>query len=558
MAKNNNQFNFIGKSEVRILAACCSNILIHNSDSTIILNSFYKEGVSMDKRRVSNKVFLYFLMLMFLVVTLGCSKSDDAASTAATGNATITGEVSGTEIVAIDENNAEQARVMAAGTPKTFTITIPIGHIYRIYLIENADTLEAKIFPLYQDTTNAFSIASVVTIALGFIDTTNGEKAIPTNNPLLIAGVSSNGESTYIPEIVLSGTPAAGTSLSDLVASGLDSLRNGSIFKAKAYFKAAVTNYPTDTTNDGDTARFFYAGTRIAGVNLYSDGDTTGALNSYGDILDRMGCSPGGRGLSNGTMVCPKTLSSTTPTGSEMQTFVYDVVRPELEAALANLNGVSSSFTKTWTNPIDSKSYISDYADVLVYRASIEGALAAINTQYAYNLGADIAGAVNNKAITWGSFFSSNTSFLTLASTGYSTYLATAKTYSSSAADDLSAAIDKVNTRNTTAYLINLKKMTTTDINTAKTKLAAGKASLSGSTDVYEGKDGIAGNADDVYINMVPFFAGLNLRNLLPPFTGNNVSGLFPDATMGGVNAHGTYINNDTNPHNGIPDILEN
>jgi hypothetical protein len=495
-------------------------------------------------------------MLMLMMVVFGCSKSDDTP--AAASSATITGTVSGTTIVAIDENNTEQARMEATGTPKTFTITVPIGHTYRFYLIENENTLEEKIFPLYYAGTNAFSIASVGTIDFGFVDTTNGVTAIPANNPLLVAGVSAAAENKLVPEIVLGPTPPAGTSLSDLVAGGLSSLQTGGISKAQAYFKAAVTNYPSDTTNDGDTAKFFYAVTMVAGVNLYSDGDSTGTLNSVGDILDRAGCSAGGRSFDNSTMTCPDTLPSTTPTGSNMQAFLYNVIRPELEAALAYLSGVQSSFTKTWTNPIDSKSYISDYGDVLVYKAAIRGALAAINTQYAYVLDANIATEVNNKSNTVQAFLSGNPTFLTRASV-YSTYLTTADGYLSAAADDLIAAITKIQTRNTVAYLINLQDKTNTELDNAKSSLSAFKTSLSLGSPRYQlvfpGDDATLETSDDVKFSPSLFFDGLNLRSLLPSFT-DNTPGLFPDATMGGVIVQGVDVNDDKNS-NGIPDILE-
>jgi len=161
--------------------------------------------------------------------------------------------------------------------------------------------------------------------------------ATPANNPLLVTGVSSAGTNTYFPDTLFITTPAAGTSLSDLIASGLASLQSGNILQAKAYFYAAVTNYLNDTTSNGDTANFFYAVTSVAGVNLYSDG-TPADLNSVGDILDNVGCSPGGRSFNNSTMTCPKTRPSTTPTGSQMQTFLYNVIIPKLQTALIYLS----------------------------------------------------------------------------------------------------------------------------------------------------------------------------------------------------------------------------
>jgi len=45
----------------------------------ILLNYFLERLVNMNKRRISVQFLLYFLMLMFLMVTVGCSKSNNAA-----------------------------------------------------------------------------------------------------------------------------------------------------------------------------------------------------------------------------------------------------------------------------------------------------------------------------------------------------------------------------------------------------------------------------------------------------------------------------------------------
>lgn len=508
----------------------------------------------MNKRKMSKSILLYFFMLIF-IISYGCSSSSKHS-----GEATVTGEVSGTTIVAVNEDDEEIARVTASGTPKTFTMIVPSGHTYRIYLIENEGTVNETIFPLYQGTANTFYIDSNVTVALGYIDTTNGSVAKPTNNPLLVNGVRSEGENSYVPEIVFSATPPEGATLSSLVSNGLEFLKTGSIYNAKAYFKAAVTNYPNDTTNDGDTARFFYAITRIDGFNLYSDGDSSGVINNPGDILDRAGCSPGGRNLPIPTMVCPETtLPSDSPIGKELQDFLYNIViRPELEGALANLNGVQKSFVKPWINPVDNTLYISDYADVLVLKAAIKAALAVIHIQYTYNLDANIANEFNNKANTIQAFLVSNSSFLTLKTGDYSASRNTARNYLIEATDDISAAIDKVNSRNTIDYLINVEA-TADEIADAKSRLAKAKTALSSNDKqtVFEGEDGIWGTADDMIINVNPFFAGINLRSLLPTFSGDDASGFFPDPTMKGSIIQGINLNADDENSNGIPDILE-
>jgi len=113
-------------------------------------------------------------------------------------NATITGTVAGTEIVALDENDNEVDRNTATGTPNIFTITVPVGSKYRFFLVENEGTINEEVFSLYQDSTNIFTISSAVTIDLGFVDTSTGV-AIPTKNPLLVSGVTSGGKNTSIP-----------------------------------------------------------------------------------------------------------------------------------------------------------------------------------------------------------------------------------------------------------------------------------------------------------------------------------------------------------------------
>jgi len=518
-----------------------------------------KEKENMRKR------FFVGIIVSFLFLLTGCGSGGGDTfggwfaggdTSVEAGNATISGEVSGTVIVAINESDTEVARVTAAGTPKTFTFTVPTGHTYRFFLIENEDTLDQKIFPLYNKATgtNCFAISSIVTINFGYIDTTNGVKAIPTNDPLLVSGVSSIPENKAIPEIVLSGPPPTGT-LSDLVGNGLALLRQGSVFKAKAYFKAAVTNYPNDNTNNGDTARFFYAVTRLAGVNPYSDGDSTGTLNSVGDILDRGGINNSDRNFYN--YIISKTkrdAPQTSPsnlTGNAMQTFLYNVIRPELEGALANLNGVPEGFERQWANPIDSKLYKSDYADVLLLKAAIKGALAGIHIQHTYNLDVDIALEYNKYMTnTVQAFLSDNGDFLKLLVGDYSTSRSTAKTYLSEAVDHLTAAINKIQSRNTADYLVNLIEMTNDEFNDTKAKLAAAKSSLYGPSIIENYSDD-----QDVTIDLRYFFTGLDLRNLLPIFTGNT-AGFFPDGTMGGIIVQGLNPNEDLNS-NGIPDILE-
>jgi hypothetical protein len=162
------------------------------------------------------KLLALLLFLSIFPFVLSCGGGGGGGDSSEGTNATIIGTVSGTVIVAIDENNNEVARVTAtgAGSPKSFTLTVPVGGKYRLYLIENEGTADVEVFFIYQDTTNVFNISSAVTIDLGFVDTSSGV-AVPANNPLDVSGVTSGGQDTSLPPGVNDNlTPSIPTGLS--------------------------------------------------------------------------------------------------------------------------------------------------------------------------------------------------------------------------------------------------------------------------------------------------------------------------------------------------------
>lgn len=144
------------------------------------------------------KLLALLLFLSIFPFVLSCGGGGGGGDSSEGANATITGTVSGTTVFAFDQNNTEVARNTASGNPKTFTLSVPVGGTYKFYLIENEGTSNERSYALYQDTTNLFNISSAVTIDLGYVDTSSGA-AIPVNNPLSIAGVTSGGEDTTIP-----------------------------------------------------------------------------------------------------------------------------------------------------------------------------------------------------------------------------------------------------------------------------------------------------------------------------------------------------------------------
>jgi hypothetical protein len=171
------------------------------------------------------KLLALLLFLSIFPFVLSCGGGGGGGDSSEGNNATITGTVAGTVIVAIDENNNEVARVSAtgAGSPKSFTLIVPVGSKYRLYFIENEGTANEKVFFLYQDTTNVFNISSAVTIDLGFVDTSSGV-AVPANNPLDVSGVTSGGQDTSLPQGVNDNlTPSIPTGLSAAaVSSGIN------------------------------------------------------------------------------------------------------------------------------------------------------------------------------------------------------------------------------------------------------------------------------------------------------------------------------------------------
>lgn len=139
-------------------------------------------------------------IIAMMVVFMNCGGGGGGGGTnpPPVTNAAVTGTVAGTTVIAYTQGNTEVARNTATGNPKTFLLSLPTGTSYKFYLVENEGTADQRIYPLYQDNTNVFSISSAVTVTLGFVDTSSG-LAVPANNPLTITGVVSQGEDQSIP-----------------------------------------------------------------------------------------------------------------------------------------------------------------------------------------------------------------------------------------------------------------------------------------------------------------------------------------------------------------------
>lgn len=321
---------------------------------------------------------------------------------------------------------------------------------------------------------------------------------------------------------------------SELINTGLNNLTAGVVLKAKAYFKIAESIADNLASNDADTARFFYAVSRVAALafDIQTDGVDDGFLDG-GDILDAFGFSEYNRDLfGEFDLIFPDPLPSSSPRGVDLQDFAYDIVKPELEGAIATLDMISTAFNTTWVEPVGSTSVESDYGDVFVFRAALKSAVAGILAQYAYNLDMDIASELNDANNTHETFLSNNPFFMKLVSSGY---LETAKGYVHDAATDVENAIDWIlaETDNQIDDLVNLAGVLPEEIAEAQEAIVAAKQSLEGPTAMFD--NGTPEDlSDDTVINMYPFFSGIDLRSLLPTFVGKQPTGFLPDTSFGG------------------------
>ena len=152
--------------------------------------------------RVPMASILAALLVLFMAA---CGDDGDGGTDPSAQDVTVTGTVVGMVVTAIDQDDVEVDRDTAQGTPKTFTLTIPVGRDYRFFFIEGDGASSIGIYPLYQGATNVFSVDTAVTIDLGFVDTSTG-LAVPTNDPFDQGAVDAGENPTPPPTILLVGT----------------------------------------------------------------------------------------------------------------------------------------------------------------------------------------------------------------------------------------------------------------------------------------------------------------------------------------------------------------
>jgi hypothetical protein len=527
----------------------------------------------------------------------GSGGGGDSSVATVTPSATISGAVAGTTIIAIDskdnivasddtaDRTAFDVDTDGDGFTDAFSFTLgglPLSENIRIFLIT-----DGSIYPMYFDTngdgvsdSNVFALNTnaSTTLALGFVDVNVlGEdgRAIPEINPVSDPDVVAGTAIAAIPPSVNEPT-TTGLTVAELNTAGLNALADGWVLGARTYFEAAVTQAGTDTSNDSDTARFFFALVRVAalGFDTLSDGDAA-LLERLGDVLDRLGAPQDESRANWNLMSLPDTLPEDSPTGNEYRDFLYSVAGGELSGAMDNLAAISVSFNTDWSEPfINSATLESDYGDVLFFRSLFGMALATLAIQRSYELDADVDAidSQNNDLdptndVTVESFLDSDLDFLALTDT---TKLAEAKvTLQMDALVDMNEAIDvilsEVDDQNDD--LITLvdpsdpladQVVQEQELRDFQTRIAEVQNSIAnGATSI--------GNSNPATLDLKQFFdVGVDFRdpNRLPQFTGNDISGLFPDPTFNSVvlspDLNEDLLNANGMPGpDGIPDIVQ-
>lgn len=527
----------------------------------------------------------------------GSGGGGDSSVATVTPSATISGAVAGTTIIAIDskdnivasddtaDRTAFDVDTDGDGFTDAFSFTLgglPLSENIRIFLIT-----DGSIYPMYFDTngdgvsdSNVFALNTnaSTTLALGFVDVNVlGEdgRAIPEINPVSDPDVVAGTAIAAIPPSVNEPT-TTGLTVAELNTAGLNALADGWVLGARTYFEAAVTQAGTDTSNDSDTARFFFALVRVAalGFDTLSDGDAA-LLERLGDVLDRLGAPQDESRANWNLMSLPDTLPEDSPTGNEYRDFLYSVAGGELSGAMDNLAAISVSFNTDWSEPfINSATLESDYGDVLFFRSLFGMALATLAIQRSYELDADVdvIDSQNNDLdptndVTVESFLDSDLDFLALTDT---TKLAEAKvTLQMDALVDMNEAIDvilsEVDDQNDD--LITLvdpsdpladQVVQEQELRDFQTRIAEVQNSIAnGATSI--------GNSNPATLDLKQFFdVGVDFRdpNRLPQFTGNDISGLFPDPTFNSVvlspDLNEDLLNANGMPGpDGIPDIVQ-
>lgn len=372
-----------------------------------------------------------------------------------------------------------------------------------------------------------------------------------------------------------SGTPTtipfnSGGDVNGLNQQGLAALRGGEfadfvrardIFRQSAGAIGAITN-----KNDADTARFFYALTRVAAIasELPSDGSDNG-LNSVGDFLDSLGFAPAPRNRYK-SLVAPATFRGSV-TGEDARKFLAGRVRSELEGAIADLSQVSENFNVTWTRKKDGPglpgtagelTVESDFGDVLTFRSTFRMALGSILVLGTYDLGGSVSNVLNSTNRSMQTILGANPNALTVIDASLLNPAQAA--FSAGISDGITASeFMQSETDPQNNDLITIVETPAQTVSQYRSDAATWRNALTQTVTVRS-----SGGQSTATLSLQNYFDGgpeANLRTQMPPFIGNSVGGRFPGSPFGAV--YGGYVpgslsdpNRDINVNN-VPDTFE-
>lgn len=485
--------------------------------------------------------------MLIALAACGGGGGDDSSATVPVNpppsgdTAKVSGSVAGTtiialnssgDIVAIDDNAEKDSDIDSDGDGTldafSFALTgIPLTQDIRVFLV-----IGSGIYPVYFDTnndgvsdSNVFALASGSTgLALGFIEI-NGEsgRGIPSNNPVDDNDVTSKGAIAAIPSNI-NKPPTGGLTFAQLNAKGKNALASGWVLGARAYYLAAEKLAANNAGNDADTARFMLALTRVAALEYDTLSDANAQdMDRLGDLLDLFAFANNETRANWDLIQNPTTLPDDSPTGNDLRNFSYDVVRPELQAAAANLDQVSGSFDAVFTH--DGEVLNADHGDALFFSGLFRSIIASIEILRAYDFNVDIDAVQNNEESdpTAEEILASNS---TLLGRPDLKKLAEAKGSLSTALSRLKSAIDSINAESDdqTDDFITLDE--TIDSAEIKTWIDETQSSI----------DGGSTNIRSASVDLQSFFNnGVVLDDTtLPSVNGNDFSD-FPDPTFGGI-----------------------
>lgn len=384
---------------------------------------------------------------------------------------------------------------------------------------------------------------------------------------------------------------AAKDSLKTILAGDLDGINAELIACANAFNQAKSTlelaqeasAAITVTANDEDTLNFFYAFSRVTLLaNPLTDNSENG-LQRLSDVLDALGAPTDDETRSEefGLEICTSTtvndewgnswdeiecnstlftdhnnIPNTTPSGSDLQHFIYQRAGAELQNAVAALDEVSADFDLELT--FDGVDTDFDNGDVLYLKAAANAALFQTNLLQGLNLNADIKALAeldSTNSDTMEDALNLTTEGValkdSLLKTKDAAALAAAKEFGVLAVNGMKEAIAAMEAESDAQEddFINFYEF---DAIEQAAMISETIADLDKALELLNG----ATSFDDFTINLSGLFAGtIDLNSLLPTFTGDTPS-MFPDATLGGM-ISGTLDINADEYNDGVPDVLQ-